>query len=270
MANKILRKTVGGYDLYAMVAKFDDTCREIAPNLLPSRTYRDGEILMDNGDYPVWSADVINTYTIHEPDGPIQSVEIGGKTYNVVQIDNLYWFVENLDYAWQGLTILTSGTSASSSPQATYYNNDENTYGWNGLKYGLQYNWHAVNYLETNKASLLPEGWRIPTISDWQNLATYVGGISVAGTKLKATNVETSPNWGGTDEYGLALMPSGGSSISFFDINEGAYLWSSTESEYYTTDAFSVSVFSDESEMYITEDDGKYYQYSLRLVKDVT
>ena len=46
--------------------------------------------------------------------------------------------------------------------------------------YGALYNWYSVN-----TAKLCPTGWHVPTDAQWTTLATYLGGESVAGGKLK-------------------------------------------------------------------------------------
>lgn len=83
--------------------------------------------------------------------------------------DGKVWMAENLDFAWSGLTVGGSGTS--SNPKANYYDNDEVTYGWNGRKCGLLYNWYAAKHLEDNKSTLIP-GWHVPTKAEWDALAT--------------------------------------------------------------------------------------------------
>ena len=114
------------------------------------------------------------------------NVTIGGRPYRTVTIGGKTWLAENLDLKFDGLTIGASGSSATQK-RGNYYNNDETTYGRNGLKYGLLYNMAAVNYIEQNKSTLIP-GWHVPTNAEWQALCDAVGGTSTAGTKLKAVS----------------------------------------------------------------------------------
>ena len=111
------------------------------------------------------------------------SVVIGGRTYKTVTIGNQEWLAENLDYKFDGLEI--SDVESLSDVIANYYDGDEATYGRYGNRYGLLYNWKAVDYIEQNKATLLPSDWHVPTATEWDTLVTTVGGASVAGAKLK-------------------------------------------------------------------------------------
>ena len=139
------------------------------------------------------------------------TVEIGGREYRTVKIGNQIWMAENLDYKWTGLSIGPSG--APSTQAAWYYNNDESTYGVNGYKCGLLYNRYALQYLENNKSTLLPDGWHVPSRYDWDELVTFVGGYATAGKKLKAVDNSITAGfpsgWNGTDEYGFGAIPTG-------------------------------------------------------------
>ena len=206
---------------------------------------------------------------LKEP-APAHQVVIGGKTYRTVQMpDGNEWLAENLDFAWDGLPVPTSGASSSTDPQAMYYNYDESTYGWNGYKCGLLYNWYAVNYLEEHKNTLIP-GWHVATDAEWAALATAVGGTSTAGTKLKALDNSAGSNWpsswNGTDDYGFSALPAGTYDGSFDNVGSYASFWTATEYDssrayrrYFVTGAAMNSYY------YI-----KARQFSVRLVRDAT
>jgi uncharacterized protein (TIGR02145 family) len=136
-------------------------------------------------------------------------VEIGGRMYPTVQMpDGNIWLAQNLDYVWQGLTV--NGYLNYTIQQAAYYNKDEQTYGWTGQKRGLLYNYRAADYLETNKATLIP-GWHVASTTEWNNLITALG--ENPGTKLKAldNSIESGfpSGWNGTDNYGFSALPTG-------------------------------------------------------------
>lgn len=156
-------------------------------------------------------------------------VVIGGRSYPYVQIGNQLWLAENLDYKFEvnGSQIPIGVSGTPSTPSAWYYNNDETTYGADGNKYGLLYNWYATRYLEDNKSTLLPEGWRVPSGTDWDTLATAVGGVSTAGTILKSAAGWT--NGAGTDDYGFNALPSGGYFGSFQGLGLFINYWTTTE-----------------------------------------
>ena len=179
---------------------------------------------------------------------------IGGRTYPTVTIGGVTWMAENLDFKADGIVIGATGTS-SSEARANYYNNDEATYGENGNKYGLLYNWVAAK-------ALTIAGWHLPTSAEWDALATAVGGNGVAGTKLKSNTGWTSGN--GTNDYGFSAFPAGYYNGSFGNVGSSAYFWTATEynssSAYYRYFNTSASMNSDSNY--------KGSQYSVRLVKD--
>ena len=187
---------------------------------------------------------------------------IGGRKYRTVTIGGKVWMAENLDFKFSGLNVGQSGTS-STEPRANYYNDSEATYGVNGNKYGLLYNWIAVKYLNDNRATLIP-GWHVPSTSEWDALANAVGGTGVAGTKLKAASGWSSGN--GTDNYGFSVFPAGYRySGSFNDLGSNAGFWTATENS--SSNAY-CRYFSTGESMGSYSNSKTYYAYSVRLVKD--
>ena len=180
------------------VPLFDGT-HNGAVNAPASANRNSASFLSGMGD---WS--MLEEVTDADIDGMFLTVTIGGREYKAVQSGNQLWTKENLDWKWDGLPIGVNDRS-SDEQRASYYNNDEATYGVNGNKYGLLYNVPAINYLESNKRTMLPNGWHVPTISDFDTLFTSIG--SDIGTKLKATTGWTSGN--GTDDYGFSAFPTG-------------------------------------------------------------
>jgi len=160
------------------------------------------------------------------------TVTIGGRVYRTVTIGGATWLAENLDYKFSGCGI--GGSGIPSTPNAWYYNNDEVTYGIDGTrKCGLLYNWYAVKLLNDNRSKLIP-GWHVATNDEWAALANAVGGMGVAGTRLKAADVSWAASWGGTDDYGFSVLPagtySGSGSGSFYNLGSYAGFWTASES----------------------------------------
>ena len=217
-------------------------------------TYYYNYAILSTGDD--FSSKGLGQVTFYTP----ASNNIGGRVYNTVIIGGKEWMAENLDFKFSGLAI--GQGSSSSEPRANYYNNNESTYGENGNKYGLLYNWIAVKYLEDHKSELIP-GWHVPTASEWDALATAVGGSGVAGTKLKSTTGWSSGN--GDGSYGFAAFPAGyQGSGSFRNLGSNAYFWTATDysssNAYYRYFNTGASMNSDNS--------NKSYGYSVCLVKD--
>lgn len=106
-----------------------------------------------------------------------------------IKIGNQVWMAENLNiFSFRNgdpVPIVKTNEEwinarISKQPACCYYNN---TYE-NGKKYGLLYNWYAVN----DSRGLVPEGWHIPSYKEWNKLTIFSGGKGVVGTKLKNTD----------------------------------------------------------------------------------
>ena len=195
------------------------------------------------------------------------TVEIGGREYRTVKIGNQEWLAENLDYKWTGLDIGPSGTPSAQA--AWYYNNDESTYGANGNKYGLLYNWWAVNYLSNHLSELMvPEGWHVPSKDEIQTLISSAGGSSIAGKKLKSTTGWSSGG-NGTDDYGFSLVPSSNrdSGGSFGIAGDDGSLWTSTEYNNIAAYYLRCSYYTNETQL---GDIRKNTAFSIRLVRTFT
>jgi len=113
----------------------------------------------------------------------------------------------------------TTGTSEQKEYAAVkaaamwcYYNNDPVL----GSIYGKLYNWYAVRLLDMdinyyNVANPTATwGWRVPTSADYNTLATYLGGVSIAGGKMKKEGLVywTSPNTGADNSSGFSSLES--------------------------------------------------------------
>jgi uncharacterized protein (TIGR02145 family) len=195
-------------------------------------------------------------------------VNIGGRDYRTCTIGGMVWLAENLDYKFEvsGSQISLNPNGTPNTPAAWYYDRDELNYGIDGTyKCGLLYNWHAVKYLNDNRASLIP-GWHVPSQNEWNNLANEIGNNP--GTKLKAKNNTVTSNWpsgwGGTDDYEFNALPSGDYRGLSNGLGSASNFWTPTEynsnNAYYRRLATGTSLNSDYND--------KTFGYSVRLVKD--
>lgn len=154
-----------------------------------------------------------------------------GPKNNEVKIGDQIWMTKNLnvDKFQNGDPIPQVETveawkqaGKNGQPAWCYYDNDPA----NDKKYGKLYNWHAVN----DPRGLSPEGWRVPNDEDWTKLADFLGGLEVAGKKLKSSKGwDDSGN--GTNSSGFYALPGGGRSFnsSFNHTGKRAIWWSTTE-----------------------------------------
>jgi len=162
--------------------------------------------------------------------GTFKTATAGGQT----------WMAENLN--------IKTGNSWC------YYNKTDNC-----KKYGRLYDWKTA-------MTACPEGWRLPSINDWNNLITATGGPSAAGKNLKSKS-GWSNNGNGRDTLGFSALPGGHRHTENFFNNAtyDGYWWSATESgsrdyAYYKYMDYGVnSVYED----YIDKGNG----FSVRCVK---
>lgn len=90
--------------------------------------------------------------------------------------------------------------------------------------YGRLYNRAAVDDLR----EIAPEGWRAANITDYIELADYLGGLAAAGGELKAVSPKwTEPNTGATDSVGFKALPAGyrDDAGDFAGINTQTNIW---------------------------------------------
>ncbi|MCO5231313.1 MAG: fibrobacter succinogenes major paralogous domain-containing protein [Chitinophagales bacterium] len=130
--------------------------------------------------------------------------DIDGNSYATIQIGNQIWMAENLKTTQynDGTSIpnitLDSQWAALSTGAWCYYNNDSTK----NNPYGKMYNWYS-----TITGKLCPLGWRIPTQSDFEQLASYLSPGT--GGKLKSIAGWMSPNTGADNSTGFAGLPGG-------------------------------------------------------------
>ena len=135
--------------------------------------------------------------------------DIDGNTYKTIQIGTQVWMAENLRTTkYRDETPILNITDSTQWPKNTsgawcYYNNDVN----NNIPYGKLYNWYAV----ANTNQLCPTGWHVPTDAEWTTLTNFLGGESVAGSKMKSTGNEywVSPNTDASNSSGFSGLPGG-------------------------------------------------------------
>jgi uncharacterized protein (TIGR02145 family) len=167
--------------------------------------------------------------------------------------------------AWAGLT-----TGAW-----CYYNNTTA----NGITYGKLYNWYAVAGIHDTDPStpnkiLAPQGWHVPSDAEWTTLTDFLGGVQVAGGKMKATGtiqagtgLWQTPNTDATNESGFTGLSGGYRGTGFGAIGIYGNWWSSTE--FTSTDAWSWILTNQTGTMYRGEDFMlKLLGLSVRCIKD--
>ncbi len=210
----------------------------------------EGQILSVVDGMPAWIDDPPTTVT-----------DVEGNVYQTVVIGNQEWMAENLRTSkYRDGTDIPGGLS-----NADWQSQDEGAYALyphnnvDGIDseqemieaYGKLYNWYAVD----DSKGLCPEGWYVPTDSDWTQLVDYlldnVDDIDTdnVGNVLKSCRQVDSPLGGdcdtadhprwnshgthyGTDDFGFSAFPAGrrrpDGSFAFI-VGMTGFWWSSSE-----------------------------------------
>ena len=169
----------------------------------------------------VWFKDAAGNVSTSASDSITLSTtvtDIDSNVYNILTIGTQVWFKENLKVTkYRNSNIITTTWA--------YNNTDSNV-----STYGRLYDWYAA----TDSRGLCPTGWHLPTDAEWTTLTDYLGGLSVAGGKLKeaGTTHWNSPNTSADNSSSFTALPGGyrGSSGAFSSIGDFGDWWSATES----------------------------------------
>lgn len=150
--------------------------------------------------------------------------DIDGNVYHTVTIGTQVWMVENLKTTkYRDGSPVPHVTDATWGSLTTGAYRDYNNLPDNSATYGRLYNWYAVN----DSRNLSPTGWHIPSDGEITTLTTYLGGIGVAGSKLKASASNT-PTWDGSNSSGFTALPAGYTFGSYNSMGSIAYFWTTT------------------------------------------
>lgn len=132
-----------------------------------------------------------------------------GEVYNTMIINGIEWMTDNLRYK---------------SEESYFFLNKS------------QLQEHGRLYRHAQALTVCPEGWKLPTIKDWENLINYYGGREIAGKFLKKKSDDwySSEATSEIEPKGFNITPSG---IMFFSVRynhfgERVFYWASDIPEY--------------------------------------
>lgn len=193
--------------------------------------------------------------------------DIDGNVYYIVKMGDQFWLRENLKVTHynngDSIPNVTDNTKWTELTSGAYcnYDNDET----HADTYGRLYNWYAGS----DERNICPEGWHIPTESEWNDLVNHLGGEYEAGGKLKeeGTSHWESPNAGATNESGFTGLP-GGIRVndgSFEGMHQTGIYWSSTKA--FSGYGASLELYYDDSTGVVT-DLSMFWGLSARCIKD--
>jgi uncharacterized protein (TIGR02145 family) len=161
-----------------------------------------------------------------------------GNEYKTITIGTQTWMAENLRATTYRdgtpITEVSDGLDWNKSTKGAFCNYNNTARADTIAIYGRLYNWYAA----TDNRNIAPEGWHVPTLSEWVQLYDYLGGID-AGGQLKETGTThwLSPNGGADNSTGFTALPAGirgadhfngGENAPFGGAGEISVWWSST------------------------------------------
>lgn len=163
-------------------------------------------------------------------------MDYDGNLYQSIKIGNQRWMAENLRVLHYADGTPIDGVYA--------YDGDESLVA----HYGRLYTWDAAVAVHRNESDIIeqkdiqgvcPDGWRMPTDDDWQELIQYLGSAGMGGGSLKSTRTEphshprwSPPNSGADNATLFSAYPAGIRQMSgaYRLMGHNAFLWSATES----------------------------------------
>jgi uncharacterized protein (TIGR02145 family) len=98
-------------------------------------------------------------------------------------------------------------------------------------EYGAFYNWAVVDSNSNGGKNVCPVGWHVPDTVEWNTLINFLGGIRVAGGKMKIPDEKywLAPNIGADNSSGFSAIGAGGIQYN------GYYNWQSFLTAYWST-----------------------------------
>lgn len=195
------------------------------------------------------------------------------KVYKTVKIGNQVWMAENLNYADSVKTPSLMGKNWCYANKAENCAVTGRLYTWaaaidsvklatdadNPQDCGFDKSWNCT--LPAKVQGICPNGWHLPTETEWKTLFTEVGGELGAGKIFKAQT-----GWNGTDSVGFSALPAGGrgNGGQFGADGNSAYFWCSN-----SAGSFYASYMSLDYTVYAGLEPGlKEAAFSVRCLKD--
>jgi uncharacterized protein (TIGR02145 family) len=156
-----------------------------------------------------------------------------GQEYNWAKIGHQIWMTQNLNVGKIIYVIDSKITDKYSIEKLCYQDNNEYCRIYRGL-----YTNEVIEFYTPNEGarSICPEGWHLPSESEWLTLFNYLGGTEVAGGAMKEAGLThwEKPNKGATNSSGFTALPAG--LIAFnkderidTDLGKTCCFWSSTD-----------------------------------------
>ncbi|MBK6951631.1 MAG: T9SS type A sorting domain-containing protein [Crocinitomicaceae bacterium] len=200
---------------------------------------------------------------------PAQPVfDADGNSYDTVVIGTQTWLKQSLQ-----TTHFANGdlipTTVPLNLVITSETNPIYQWSYNGIEslapiYGRLY----TGWVATDSRNVCPVNYHVPAISEFNILINYLGGSSIAGSKLKETGSAhwNAPNSDATNESGFTSVGNGNRNLigTFNDMNLVSDMWSTTQG---TNGAWDCDIHAGNSST-TSNDDPKAFGFAIRCVKN--
>ncbi|MBR6068241.1 MAG: hypothetical protein IKP45_10625 [Bacteroidales bacterium] len=273
----------------------DNTVHEVTAEECAYYQMSNGEYFTENGDYhrtlqSSCGCDSIVllhlTITCENGNEGTFYDERDSITYRIIEYNGLTWFAEDLR-----TTHFTDGTEAprTSGDMYVYYKSEwghwgdiANQNGYYDRDYGYYYNRRGYNFC--------PEGWRLPTQSEWQNLINTMrayGDYGCGGNGDAIKSMVSTSNWNESDvectagyfqetnnSRGLGLNPDG--VVTLLREHHG-FIYGGNEVSAYLTSSSSIAILYNSTDIIYDSnpyDNDSYIYYNnifgvhIRCVRD--
>jgi uncharacterized protein (TIGR02145 family) len=203
-----------------------------------------------------------------------------GKLIKTIEIGKQIWSSENLNviHFRNGDEIPEAKSwgeyfkyTTDKKPCWSYYDFDKK----NEKIYGKLYNWYAVN----DKRNLAPEGFKVSSVEDWNELIEFIGDSETSATQLKSIEPNLWVNQSNNikDSYGFCAKPGGFLTCStdmgdgFWSLRRVGAWWCSNSID--EDNANSIYMYSGDNE-YSTENEikiaenQKWFALSVRIISE--
>lgn len=196
-----------------------------------------------------------------------QVEDIDKNTYETIVVDGKKWTTSNLNTTrFQDGSFIPEVTSEKQwkkymkkkKPAFCYYNFSKK----NGEKFGILYNWYAVN----DERGLAPKGYHVATDKEWKALIENFGGAEKAGSKLKSV-MDWTEDKNSDNESKFNALPGGFTEdcSKFEQMGYYGYWWSSTEAVMSNAYSYTMYYLDGKVERKVNY---KYAGLSVRCVRD--
>lgn len=205
----------------------------------------------------------------------ITSFSYESMTYDAIEIGNQCWIKQNLNV---GTKIDNNNNQTNNGTLEKYCYDFQDA---NCDTYGGLYQWDEIMQYEASDDGIIgttqgicPDGWHIPTSSEWAVLSDYLGGDEISGVKLKEAGYthwlenSSDPSTAGTNESAFTALPSGIRTTDGITNYEGVatFYWSATSSDGANVVTRQLGY---QYKTFIPSNKSKNFGYSVRCIKDI-